>query len=85
MIVKYDHDCKFVHYECSNCGYKYKEYYNSFTPYTETDKTTYGDEPFIKGESDFIYQEEAYYAPNRLVKKTIYACPHCGVLQIDVS
>lgn len=85
MIVKYDHDCKFILYECTVCKYTHKEYYNSNTLYTEFDKMAYGKDPFIKGETEFLYQEKMDYGPSRLTKQTVYACPRCGVLQIDVD
>ena len=85
MIVKYDHNGKFVLYECSVCRYTHKEYYDGKTIYTEVDNMMYGKKPFIEGETQFLHTEEVDYAPDRLVKSTVYVCPRCGVLQLDVD
>jgi hypothetical protein len=72
--------------ECSICGYKHKKYYRKHT-YEEQQNdisSGFGDEEFLTGETEFLYSEKVDYAPDRLVKKIIYACPKCGVLQIEV-
>lgn len=67
---------------CSFCGYKYKEkFYNHPTRYTVDDG--FGQEPFMAGVIKFIYEEERGYASSNTVQETVYACPKCGVLQIE--
>lgn len=88
MITQYDYDNNFVEKKCSICGYKYKEYYRStrdtWEKREEDKRLGFGEEDFICGETEFIFQEEQDYAPPRLCKKIIYACPKCGALQIEV-
>lgn len=67
---------------CSFCGYKHKEkYHNHPDPYTTDDG--FGKEQFKEGVNQFIYTEERDYGPDATVKETVYACPRCGILQIE--
>ncbi len=67
---------------CSFCGYKHKEkYYNHPNPYTIDEG--FGKKPFKVGENKFVYKEERDYSPNRTVTESVYACPRCGILQIE--
>ena len=85
MNVKYDHDNKFVTYECPVCKYTHKEYYSSKTSYTDEDKLNYGRDPFIEGEVKFIHTESVDYAPDRVRQRTVYVCPRCGVMQLNTD
>lgn len=67
---------------CSFCGYKHKEkYHNHPSRYTIDDG--FGKEPFKEGINQFIYMEERDYGPDKTVTDTVYACPRCGILQIE--
>ena len=78
MKSNYNHEDEYVEYECGCCKYSYKEYWKTTSNYGERK------EPFISGETEFLCTEKIDYYPDRLIKKTIYACPKCGVLQIEV-
>lgn len=75
MKIKYAEDYSYELMTCSCCNYSVKKYRGT---------VGYGNEPMIEGTAEFLYEEQVDYAPNRLVKKTVYACPKCGCLQIDV-
>ena len=67
---------------CSFCGYKYKEkYHNHPTRYTIDEG--FGKVKFKTCINQFIYMEERDYDPDTTVKETVYACPRCGILQIE--
>lgn len=69
-------------YTCSFCGYKYKEkFYGHPSRYTIDEG--FGKEPFKGGINHFIYKEEQDYGPGKTVTATVYACPRCGILQIE--
>ena len=72
--------------ECSVCGYKYKKYYRECTHQEKENdiQNGFGREDFKVGETEFLYLEKVDYAPDRLHGVPVYACPKCGVLQIEV-
>lgn len=78
MKSNYNYDEGVNEYVCPVCGYKYVEEtrYNG--------KILEGDEEFIEME-DFKFHstDNSDYYP-RTRHHTIYACPKCGVLQLDI-
>lgn len=67
---------------CSFCEYKYKEKYRNH-PNRYTIDEGFGKEPFKAGVYQFIYMEERDYGPDATRQSTVYACPKCGILQIE--
>jgi len=71
--------------KCFSCGYEYEEREN------EEDYTINiikGSEKFyrlINQEFNFITDYRQHYGQNDIIEtKTIYACPECGLLKIEV-
>ena len=76
MTINYDFDSHTKNYTCSVCGYKYTK---ETAPYGNIIE---GDDPFI--EMDIVLHSDnnsRYYIDHR--SHTMYACPKCGVLQIQ--
>ena len=86
MKTKFDYTDSSEVRECSVCGYKYKEYYRKYTYEEQRNdiQNGFGEDDFLTGETEFLYTEKIDYAPDRLHKVPVYACPKCGVLQIGV-
>lgn len=79
MKSSYDSENKCRVYKCPVCGHTYHEYYD----YDERRQNT--EEPFIVMAEVLLYDKPHDYAPNELVRLYHYACPKCGVLQIDLN
>lgn len=79
MIVKFDSDNHRTIYKCKVCGHTYVEYYD----YKKTSQDN--GEPFIKMEEPLLRTVSIDWGPNRIERVTQYACPKCGVLQIDTG
>ena len=76
IIYNYDNDTKTC--TCQACGYRYVEDLNC------SYKTIEGDDDFIKMEDIKLHStDRSHYYPTHNTH-TIYACPKCGVLQIEV-
>ena len=72
-----DYNCRI--YMCGVCKYLYTEYY-------DYDKQLHNQEkPFIKMEEPLLRTVERDYGPDTLERINQYACPICGVLQIDTD
>ena len=82
MKIKYTET--YEEYTCGVCGYKHMIKYSSHPDRYSVDPG-YGKEPFKKSETPFICSENdgGYY--ERIEKYPIYACPECGVLQINTN
>jgi rubredoxin len=79
MKSSYDNENNCRVYTCPVCGYVYHEYYD----YTKSRQNP--EEPFIAMAEVLLYDKPRDYAPNELVRLQHYACPKCGILQIDTS
>jgi protein-arginine kinase activator protein McsA len=77
MTIKYDSDNNCEVHTCSICGYIYNYYYDYNK---QTDNT---EEPFIKLETPLLHTVSRGWEPDRIEKISQYACPKCGVLQVD--
>lgn len=66
-------------YFCPNCNYTYQEYFDYKKQATNYNK------PFIVLEGTLMYFKPRDYAPDKAIKLYHYACPECGILQIDTS
>ena len=78
MTIKYDSDNNCEVYTCSVCGYIYNYHYDYDK---RTDNT---EEPFIKLETPLLHTVSRSWEPDRIEKISQYACPKCGVLQVDI-
>ena len=75
MRTYYDGNKGCTVYTCPHCNYTYHEY-------TDYDKhSNNNEEPFIQL-CEVLLTETSYRGIIRLPQ---YACPSCGILQIDVS
>jgi predicted RNA-binding Zn-ribbon protein involved in translation (DUF1610 family) len=63
-------------YQCPNCSTVYHEY----SDYEKQKNNT--EFPFIKLEQPLLYEDPDQGHVRRLYH---YACPHCGMLQIDLT
>ncbi len=79
MKSSYDNENNCRVMKCPVCGHTYHDYYD----YSKSN--TNSEEPFIVMEEVLLYEEPRDYAPNALVRLQHYACPKCGILQIDVN
>lgn len=77
MIAEYDRENNCTIYACKICGHTYKEYYDYKKHLSDEG------EPFIKMEEPLLTTVSADWGPDRIERVTQYACPVCGVLQID--
>ena len=78
MKVIYDWDKNTRTYTCQACWYKYTEETGPYSKVLEGDKT------FIEMEGfEFHSTDREYYYPSHNTH-TVYACPKCGTLQIQV-
>lgn len=79
MKITYDWDERTKTCICQACGYKHVEDLDS-----SYHKTIEGDDKFIEMEGIELHStDRSYYYPSHNTH-TIYACPKCGVLQIEV-
>lgn len=78
MKVTYDWDEHTKTYVCSACGYKYTEETKAYSRAIE------GDDKFIEMEDFALHSTDRsdYYHQHK--SHTVYACPKCGVLQIQI-
>ena len=79
MTIKYDNDNHCEIHTCGVCGHTYHYYYDYDKQTENTEK------PFIKMNDRLFYEVEVPWQSNRIVQAAHYACPICGVLQIDVG
>lgn len=79
MKSSYDNENNCRVYTCPVCGHVYHEYYD----YTKNQ--TNSEEPFIKLAEVLLYEKPRDYGPDELVRVYHYACPKCGILQVDVN
>ncbi len=69
---------------CAACGYTHKTYFRE-----ATDEELYDDafhfskDDFVKLSIESYMEETREYEPNIIKKVTIYACPRCGMLQME--
>ena len=80
MKANYNYEEQYVEQVCGCCGHVHREYWKNRSETHPNEKT----EPFIKCETDLLCTEEVSYGPDRLVKKTMYVCPTCGMVQVEV-
>lgn len=75
MITFYDSNKECTVYTCPHCNYTYHEY-------SDYDKqSSNNEEPFIQM-CEVLLTETS---DGRITRLPQYACPRCGILQIDVS
>lgn len=74
MKTTYDWDERTETHICQACGYKHTKK----TSYVGT--TIEGDDEFIEME-DILHSRKSY---SSVCSHRVYACPKCGVLQIEV-
>ena len=75
----YDCDKETMTYICQSCGYRYVEDLK-----TACNDVIEGDDEFIKMEGIELHStDDSGWYPSHNTH-TIYACPKCGVLQIEV-
>lgn len=79
MRVSYDSDNHCETYVCGVCGYTYNYYYDYDKRVDNTE------EPFIKLEEPLLHTVSRAWEPDRIEKIYQYACPRCGVLQVDTK
>ena len=79
MISKYDYDNNCRVYTCKVCGHTYTEYLDYEKELSNEGK------PFVKMEEPLLHTVSMSWEPDRIERIFHYACPMCGVLQIDVG
>ena len=79
MKSSYDNENNCSVYTCPICGYVYHEYYD----YKQQQMNN--EEPFIEMAEVLLFEKARDWAPKELIRCKHYACPRCGVLQIDTS
>ena len=79
MITFYDSNKRCTVYTCPHCNYTYHEYcdYKKQTENVE--------KPFIILDDKLLYFKPHDYEADETRRLYHYACPNCGILQIDVS
>ena len=80
MKITYESD--YIVRVCSSCGYKHKEKH-TMGPDRYVVDPGFGKKEFILGETQFIFEADADYGPRVLRRKNVYACPNCGILQVE--
>ena len=79
MTIKYDNDNNCEVHTCNVCGHTYHYYYDH-------DKQVDNNEvPFVKLEEPLLHTVSKSWEPDRIERIHQYACPICGVLQIDIK
>jgi predicted RNA-binding Zn-ribbon protein involved in translation (DUF1610 family) len=76
MKREYDAERYAVIYTCSHCHYKYAD------ADWEQRKDDEGNEPFIAMQERMHSDASRWHEQDE--KHTVYACPMCGILQIEV-
>ena len=66
-------------YICPHCNYTYHEY-SDYKKYTANQE-----KPFIVLDEKLLYFKPRDYEEDEAKRLYHYACPSCGILQIDVS
>lgn len=66
-------------YTCSVCGYTYNYYYN------HDEQVNNEAEPFVELEEPLLHTVGKGWEPDRIERIFQYACPKCGVLQVDTN
>lgn len=79
MKISYDSDNHCETYVCGVCGYTY--YYH----YDYGKRIDSAGEPFLKLEEPLLRTVQRSWEPDRIERIHQYACPKCGVLQIDTE
>ena len=79
MTIKYDIDNNCEVYTCGVCGHIYTYYYDYDKQTNNTEK------PFSKLETPLLHTVSPSWGPDRIEKLSQYACPKCGVLQVDTG
>ena len=79
MKTNFDHENNCENYTCSVCGYTYTHYYDYEKQVDNEEK------PFVKFEGPLLHVVSGCWEPDRIEKISQYACPVCGVLQIDTG
>ena len=86
MRQHYDESLNAFIRRCPHCGYQHIEPFCIDKLSDEEREYMYrhtGDKPFIEGVAKFMHKVEHSYAPSTIEEKTVYACPNCGILQIN--
>ena len=79
MTIKYNQDTNCEVYTCSVCGHVYHNYY-------DFDKQAANREaPFVKLEEPLLMTVSCDWGPDGIERVSQYACPVCGVLQVDTN
>lgn len=76
MEREYDAERHAGIYTCSHCHYKYADVD------WEQRKSDEGNQPFIAMEERMHSGDSCWYGQNE--SHAVYACPKCGILQIEV-
>lgn len=79
MTIKYDPDTNCEVYTCGVCGHTYYYYYDHGRRIESAAK------PFIKLEEPLLHTARSDWGPDRIERISQYACPICGVLQVDTN
>lgn len=77
MKRSFDSENNCTVYSCPFCGHEYHEYYD----YSKSVENK--EEPFIEMKELLLYDDEVDWGPKRVATCHQYACPKCGILQID--
>lgn len=79
MKAYYDNNAECIVYTCPHCNHIYHEYYD-YKKRTENQE-----KPFLILDDKLLYFKPRDYAEDEAKRLYHYACPNCGILQIDVS
>lgn len=79
MKINYDSDNNCETYVCSVCGYTYNHYYD-YGKQADNEE-----QHFVKLEEPLLHTVSRSWEPDKIERIYQYACPMCGVLQVDVN
>ena len=79
MTIKYVPNTNCEVYTCGVCGYVYTEYYN------HNKQVANREAPFVKLEEPLLRTVSCDWGPDGIERISQYACPICGVLQVDAN
>ena len=79
MRINYDSDIDGQTYTCDVCGYTYNYYFD------HNKQANNKEEPFVQLEEYLLRTVRKSWEPERVERISQYACPKCGVLQVDVN
>ena len=79
MTIDFELEANCETYVCGVCRYIYHEYYDR-EKQIKNEK-----EPFVKLEEPLLRTVSRDYEPDRIERVVQYACPVCGVLQVDTN